>query len=205
MAIGNILTGQGILYDDERVKAPKYKPSDITKLQADSIAGNQANLAGAKKLADETNQFNYDQLQKMLGNAIPGFADIQQQASGNILSELKGEIPKDVQDQIMRSSAFKSLKGGYGGGGMSDGVSARDLGLTRLDITNKGLDSATKWITLARTAMTPGQFDASNMFVSPGDRIKADLGEKQYTFQRDWLNEQVTHTATGFEGWVKTL
>lgn len=172
-------------------KVPTYTPEDTTKGIGDTISGNLQNLSGAEKLAGGINQFNYDQLQKMLGQAIPGFGDIQKSISGNIASELKGEIPQDVQDQIMRSSAFKSLRGGYGGGGMSDALTARDLGLTSLNLTNQGLDSATKWLAASRSATIPGQFDVSSMFLSPQQKIGIDIGEKQYGFQAQWLKNQI--------------
>lgn len=167
-------------------KIPKLEELDLAKEQQKAIAANKAVLPEAQDLAGRINDFAYQQLQKFLGQNIPGLTDIKNTVSGNILSQLRGEIPQDVQDQIMRSSAFKSLRGGYGGGGMSSAVTARDLGLTDLDLTNKGLDSATKWITLARGAMTPGQFDISNSFIPPEYWAEFTNRQNVQQFQRKY-------------------
>lgn len=169
---------------------PQLTTVDLAKEQQSAIAANQTALPGAENLASGINTFNYDQLQKMLGQIIPGLAGINQTASANIASELKGELPKDVQDQIMRSDAFKSLRGGFGGGGMSNALTARDLGLTSLDLTNKGLDSATKWLASARSTQMPGQFDVTSMFISPMQSYQTKNEQNVQQFQRQMAVNQ---------------
>jgi hypothetical protein len=90
----------------------------------------------------------------------------------------------------MRSDAFKSLRGGIGGGGMSNALTARDLGLTTLDLTSKGLDSATKWISSARTLQMPGQFDVSSMFINPMQKYQATNEQIRQQFQRSMAVNQ---------------
>src|SRR5215471_17347906 len=53
-------------------------------------------------------------------------------------SELGGDLPPDVINQIQRSDAYQSLRGGYAGSGMSHALTARDLGLTSLDLMRQG-------------------------------------------------------------------
>lgn len=76
-----------------------------------------------------------------------------QQQGQNIASMLEGEIPADVQDQINRYVAERtggafdpSVPGGYAGGMSQMGTSlARSLGLTSLDIMDKGMSYAPQW------------------------------------------------------------
>lgn len=170
------------------VNVPKLPRVDLTKEQQAAITANQAALPGSEAIASSVNTFNYQQLQKMLSDSIPNFNAINKTATGNILSELKGQIPQDVQDQILRSDAFKSLRGGFAGGGMSDALTARDLGLTSLDLTNKGLDSASRWITMARNTMIPGQFDVSSMFISPLQLYQTENEQNLQQFQRKYAS-----------------
>src|SRR5205814_874219 len=73
---------------------------------------------------------------------------------------IHGEIPQDVQDQVQRSSAYQALRGGYMGSGMSNALTARDLGLTSLGLQERGATLAGQgantmqmWDTLARRDM----------------------------------------------------
>lgn len=75
------------------------------------------------------------------------------QQGENINDMLQGEIPSDVQDQINRYVAERtggafdpSVPGGYAGGMSQMGTSlARSLGLTSLDIMDKGMSYAPQW------------------------------------------------------------
>lgn len=92
----------------------------------------------AQQLESKRNQFNAGELNKMLETSIPGYATGQSLRTNNALAKLRGEIPLDVQQQIARSAAAKSLEGGYGGSGAGRNLLARDLGLTSLDLTGQG-------------------------------------------------------------------
>lgn len=101
----------------------------------------------------------------------PGAAQQRQQAQGQIgqamdvISQyLKGEVPQDVKDQIMRNVAesagagFNPATAGQAGGFQAaQGQMARNLGLTSLDIQGRGLaampsvqNTAMNWQNLAR-------------------------------------------------------
>lgn len=153
---------------------PPYLAVDTTQEQANAISGNARNLPAAQQLASQVNTFNYDQLQAMLGKSIPGFSQIQQQTSDIISSQLKGEIPKDVQDAIQNNAASKAVAGGYAGTGIHGNLVARDLGLTSLDLTNKAVDSAERWMSMTRQNFMPNQFDITGMMISPAQRIATE-------------------------------
>jgi hypothetical protein len=100
--------------------------------------------------------------------AIPGFADILSEGGADTASLLgeaapliRGELPPDVQSQVLRSSAYKNLMSG-GGGQFLGSLQARDLGLTSLDLMNKGANlltaggnAAQRWQELAKSEMLP--------------------------------------------------
>ncbi len=121
-------------------KVAPFVPVDLADETGKAVAGNLANLPDITALLDKV---------------IPGFSDMLSQGTTNATSELKGEIPADVQAQIQRNSAFKALQGGYAGTGMSHALTARVLGRTSLDLTQMGSNSAQMWANLAEQAYSP--------------------------------------------------
>lgn len=55
---------------------------------------------------------------------------------------MTGEIPEDLRGQITQISTEQSLSQGLGLGGASENKTARDLGLTSLDIVERGMTQA---------------------------------------------------------------
>lgn len=84
---------------------------------------------------------------------LPGQEFLDQQQSV-ISQQLAGEIPQDVQDQVERISAEKSIQSGLGQGQAARNLTARDLGLTSLDIQERGLKNA------AQVSSIQGQYNA---------------------------------------------
>jgi len=90
--------------------------------------------------APQLNQFNMQQLSQMLTETMgPGWTNIAPQ-----ISQLaQGNVPADVQNQIQRYGAQAALSSGIGGGGAGTlltgrNITARDLGLTSLDLMKEG-------------------------------------------------------------------
>lgn len=104
-----------------------------------------------------------------MNKAIPGFSDILAQGgvdAQTTLKEaeplLKGEIPPDVASQVLRSAAFQSLGAGTLGGPMGAALSARDLGLTSLNLMSQGTNmelaganAAQRWAQMASGLILP--------------------------------------------------
>ena len=67
--------------------------------------------------------------------------------------QLAGQVPADVAQQIARSSAAAGLRGGYAGGGIGRNLTARDFGLTSLDLQKAGSDLLARSSALAQQAM----------------------------------------------------
>jgi hypothetical protein len=120
---------------------------------------------------------------KQLEKFIPGAAQQRKQATTQIgqamdviSNYLRGEVPQDVKDQIMRNVAesagagFNPATAGQAGGFQAaQGQMARNLGLTSLDIQRQGLaampsvqNTAMNWQNLAR-AFTAEPLDVGRL------------------------------------------
>src|SRR6185503_16679618 len=159
----------------------------LTDAQQSAIQANLNALPGSQELASKVNQFNMDELDKMLRFAIPNYDQLTSKSESNIFSLLHGEIPQDVQDRLQTSDAVKALTGGYGGSGMHGNLVARDLGLTSLDLTQRGLTAAESWIDEMARLHEPGRMDVRSMFVSPTQVYGSDLN----AWNVKWLKNQL--------------
>lgn len=170
-----------------RPSVPSYQPVDASQEQLNAIEGNLAALPGASELARQTNTFNQAELDRLYEMALPGYGSIRDSLGANYASLARGEIPQDVQDAIGRSGAARALGGGFGGTGMARNLIARDLGLTSLDLMGYATNATQRWLA---TAAAP-RFDVSSMFFSPAQRLGHAVNERNFKFQRDWLNAQI--------------
>lgn len=169
-------------------KVPALPPIDIDAEQLAAISGNSKALDATMGIASRTNAFNAAELQKMYASALPGYEAIKANVGKNIQSMTSGEIPTDVSNNVLRSAAARAYQGGFSNSGMGRNLAARDLGLTSLDLMNKGQDSATRWL---ETSKTP-TFDVTSMFISPLDRLSFKAAERNIKFDRDWMSQQIS-------------
>lgn len=156
-----------------------YTPVDMSQEQLDALQGNIAAWPEIQQLGSLYQQYMLDSYEK----AIPGFGDILKMGGvttkemlGKSEELLKGEIPKDVQEQVQRSSAFQSLIGGTAGSGMAGALTARDLGRTSLDLIGQGADlagkagnAAQRWASLSGAQLPEG------MLVTPQQQAALDM------------------------------
>jgi hypothetical protein len=79
--------------------------------------------------------------QQMLAEADPRALELSAIADENAAAMMSGRIGADVQANVARSSAMRALQGGFGASSeMGRGLTARDLGLTSLDLMRTGFD-----------------------------------------------------------------
>lgn len=149
---------------------------DVQKEQKRAIAGNEAALPALQNTARKVNTFNQAEVARMLELAMPGYAKLRDQGTQIVSDFTAGKIPDDVRNAIGRNTAGRSVYGGYGGTGMGRNLTARDLGLTSLDVMTKGLDSATRWIGMSRT-LAP-TMDVTSMFIRPEFQAQFASGER---------------------------
>lgn len=173
---------------------PNIIPYTPTILSDEQIKAIKADLDAMPFIKSLGGQY-YDYMLGMMNRSIPGFSDIL--AQGGTLTktlqslsaeELAGKIPQDVVDQVTRSSAFQNLGSGLLGGPMGDANTARNLGLTSLDMINQGIktgqaagNSAQLWGGIASSLnMNPASF-----FITPSEQAAMTMQNNLYKQQTE--------------------
>jgi hypothetical protein len=156
-----------------RPKYQRWQDVSLDKSQQGAIDANLAALPGMEKLAEGVNVFNQEQLTQLLNSVMPGWSDMTKQAGKNIASELKGEIPTDVAQALQSSDAAKALTGGFGGSGLAGNLTARDLGITSLNLMQQGQSSLESWSAMIDQMFAPGMMNVGSMFISPQQEFES--------------------------------
>jgi len=170
---------------------PTLPSLSLSDEQAKAISSNQANLASSESLVSSANLFSRDQINQMLQAAIPGLSGMESSISGNIESELKGQLPADVKTEVTNAAAAKALSGGTSGSEFGRNIVARDLGLTSLDLTNQGLSSAENWMKTVSSIYEPSMMSVGSMFITPAQQASFDVEERNAQFQQQWMQNQI--------------
>jgi hypothetical protein len=177
-----------------RPKVPIWQNINLTGVggqQDAAIAGNAQALPGLESLATGVDTFNQDQITQLLNNVMPGFSASSATAGANIQSELSGKIPTDVADTVQSSAAAQALTGGFGGSGLAGNLTAKDLGLTSLDLTNQGMSSLESWSANLDKMFAPGEFNVSSMFVDPQTEFQDTMNNQEMAWGQQWESNQV--------------
>jgi hypothetical protein len=168
---------------------PQVAPYIKTIFSDEQLKALEENIAAFPQISQLGGDY-YNYMLGMFNQAIPGFSDIL--AKGGDLTkqlqtlsaqELAGQIPQDVQDQLRRSTAFTSLGAGEAGSPMSRGLTARDFGLTSLDMIQRGAglqaeagNAAQRWAGLASGLM----MNPSSFFITPQQQAALTMQNNLY-------------------------
>lgn len=155
-------------------KRPNYKKFTPESTAADALQINERLLPKAEELGGKVNTFNQAEMLRMLRAAIPGFDQLNEKQSEVIQSELAGEIPNDVKNQVLLRSISRAVSGGFGSSldtpaGAGKNLEARDFGLTSLQLTDRALDSASRWTEHMARLTQPAMWNIGSAFVSGQD------------------------------------
>lgn len=181
--IGTIIRG------DIRPTVPEFDEINAQQQQRIAIRGNTAALPDLEKLAAQINQFNWDQIDQGIESQVPNYKALMAKGGQQIEDFLSGEIPDDVRRQMERRVAEYSAGTGTGGSQFANFNSARTLGLTSLDLIQRGLASANQWLAGAQSRRP--MYDVTNMFITPQQQIAHAVSERNSEFQRDWMQNQI--------------
>lgn len=162
---------------------------DIAKEQRDAITANRLALPGLEKLAGETNRFSFEQISQMLERAIPGFGGALKSAGTSAESLARGEIPEDVSRAVQSASAARSLGGGFGGSGLARNLTARDLGLTSLNLMGEGQNRLLSLGSFAKNTFPT--FDFTTAFITPAQKLSFDWQQNLAQWQIRSMREQI--------------
>lgn len=157
-----------------------------TEILALALGANLKNLPAATELAGKATQANFDLIRQMF-EQVPGYKDLESGILKEIKSQQAGEIPDAVRKYIQNDAAAGALEGGFSGGGL--GSSLYGMGLVKEGIrrTEKGLESAQKWLAGVASFYQPGVFDIRSMFVSPQQQQSIS----EFGFQRDLMKAKL--------------
>jgi hypothetical protein len=149
--------------------------------------------------APQINQANMQQLTQMLNQVIPGYQGMMGTAATNTQALLKGQLPQDVIDQIQRSTAFQAMRGGFAGTGAGHALTARDLGLTSLQLQGQGQQQMGNLIQLARGYLMPQPVNPLSL-LPLGDLIQGNEWSKtqQYNATANYVNMRAQGAAALF-------
>ena len=134
-------------------------------------------LAG---LAERYNAPTRQAFESYLPQFRPGLA-----ALGNLAYDYLGaRIPASVAQGIARSTAATNLQTGLAGGGLGRGLTARDFGLTALNLQQTGADLLGRSVGLTQQAMQlASPVSVANLMVSPQQVFDTLTSQAQYNQQ----------------------
>ena len=125
-------------------------------ISIDEMLRESARLAPeSRRLEQQQNLYNQAQLQALIEQSIPGYAEAQRVRAQNALAMARGEIPAADISAEYRSSAGRALEGGYAGSPASRNLTQRDLGRKILEAQLAGSRELSQ--ILGSTPMAPMQ------------------------------------------------
>jgi hypothetical protein len=163
-------------------KIPTYKPVDQTKEQEAAIAANLASFDQARQLADQTTAADQDRLDSMLARTMPNYRELLSGAGSAVQNMIAGQLPMADQQMIMRRAAERGTSMGLGGSAAGRNLTARDLGLSSLQMTQAGLGAFNQLSSNLRQNYMVNPMSTSSMYVSPSQRIANSIQENQFAY-----------------------
>lgn len=178
-------------YGDKPV-VPYLLPTDTGKSQRTALGNNLGSFDMSGRLASKTNAFNQGEAQKAF-NAFTGGqgAGMFSKANENIDDYLSGIVPDDVSAAVNRNSAARALGGGFGGSQMHGDLTARDLGLTSLDLQKFGVQALPGIISAQQGSRGAPMMNPTSMFMNPSQQLMIDDKYNDQLFNRNWMANQI--------------
>lgn len=184
-----------LIRGDTRPDVPDFVPIDVTAAQRRAIMGNLDNLPDLAQLGAETNEHLIAQHLGMLEQM--GLRGLYDQNTRNLESMSRGELPADTENAVRRYAAEAGAASGTSGSQFDRFRSARNLGLTSLDLTQRALGSSAQWLQAATSRLPISDF--SQMFVSPMQQVGVEQWNKTMQWNRDWLHNQIRALPNQYE------
>lgn len=191
----------------KKPKIPTYKKVNQTQEQEAGIAANLASFDKAKQLADQTAAADQDRLESVLSRTMPNYKDMLSGAGSAVQNMISGKLATEDQAMYMRQSAERGGTLGISGSGAGRNLTARDLGLSSLQMTQAGLGAFNQLSSNVRQNYTVNPMSTSAMYVSPSQRISNAIQENQYAHQAaigKAQSDAANHWRTKVGNWAET-
>lgn len=163
-----------------------YIPQFQNYTETPYTTGYEQYLQGGNKYAPQINRFlerqNDLSNQQFRGDLFRSSPTLR----GNIAQQgrltqqfLRGEIPPDVQAQLANRAAETSLAGGFSGSQVARNLTARDLGLTSLDMISRGQQGLGQQLGYAQ-ALNPYQSNTLDYLMTPQQLLSTQIQQNQF-------------------------
>jgi len=166
---------------------PAFVGVDIDKEQEGAIDANLRNVGKAGKLARLAAEQDQEALLQVMRGGISGydkFIGSQKNVAEDFLS---GRVPGDLAAKIADKAASRGISSGTSGSGAIRNLEARDLGLTSLDLMQRGYDMAERFVNQQHRTVAPKVMQVSSMFQTPAQRLAHKTQERDTKWTRDYL------------------
>lgn len=147
------------------------------------------------RFADKANAFQQSQALKGYSRFQPYYQQNQELIGRNVASYARGELPADVVSSIGRAAAQRGFQGGFAygasGGGPGTALGAlnlRNIGITSLDLSQRGTDLAMR-ANESAARMTPALIDPNQWMFNPYQTYTAEMGNANIL--NDWNRANV--------------
>lgn len=157
-----------------------YEPVDITQSQLDTIQGNLTALPYARALSRQVNREVIRNDLTRIRALVPGYDEKLGLIMDESTMNLRGDtnLP-DYFDNVIRNRAEAGAA--LGTPGTYGSATARDLGLSQMDLMDRGNSMFQNWLQTANAAVSPiqSQMRPQEMFFTPQQRLEADILQAQ--------------------------
>lgn len=184
----------GILMAGDKPKPVSIKPINISEITKSTINAQKGNLQSAEELASSINAFDVSELKKIAESLQPGIFKTMASVGSAIDSELSGELPQDVVDAIMNSSAARAISSGWGpnpgGGSVQNFNTLRNYGITSINQVNSGITHAMGWLASVKNFM-PQQTSPLSFLPSLAQSVNIAQREQEMNYYNDIYNAKI--------------
>jgi len=159
---------EGVSLGDRYLEATEGAETAFDADWAKSLDLSPERLSTFTQAADYLSRAAVDTRAAMIDAADPRARELSAIADENAAAMMSGRISADVQANLARSSAMRALQGGFGASSeMGRGLTARDLGLTSLDLQKRGFEDYERQRTLNFNTRVAGlQADAGSLLTN---------------------------------------
>lgn len=172
--------------------------SDPSRVLALTQNANNQNWQGAVDQTTRVNNFQQGELSRMLDKSIPGYQGLISRALKNTRSWIRGEVPDDVSNFVQDRAAERATRMGLPAGrGAGRDLVSRDLGKTSLDLMSQGENSLQRWISTARSFLTPSLSSPMDFLFTPTQYTNSVLAGANIAGQRAGILTGAGNAATG--------
>lgn len=170
---------------DSLLKKYERLLADPNRVLALTTNANNQNWQDARDFSTRLNNYNTTQLHGQINRSLPGYQNLINKSLANTRSWLRGQLPSDVAAAIEDRAAERATNFGLPAGSVNQrALTSRDLGLTSLNLMTQGENSLQRWISTARSFLTPQLSSPMDFLFTPTQYVNTALAGANIAGQR---------------------